>query len=578
MAFDGIVISSLVKEFNDKLTGGRINKIYQPEPEELQITVKNGDTFTIFASASPSLPLLYLAGKKKENPITAPNFCMLLRKYLNGARITGVNQPGFERIVDMELEHRDEMGDLCRKHLIMEIMGKYSNIIFTDDSGLILDSIRHVSALVSSVREVLPGRKYVFPPDQGKTDPREADPDTFDRMISTTPGTVSSAICAHFTGISRQIAAELCFEARIDGDTSTAALGQTEIASLWNVFASMMRDIREGHYTPCIVYVNHEPKDYAAVPLTSYQKSDTRFFDSISEVLEYYYGEKNRISNMKQKTSDLRHLVDNAIERTSRKLDLQNKQLKDTKKRDRYRIYGEMIHTYGYQTEPGARSFTCTNYFDGKEITIPLDPDLSISENATRYFNRYNKLKRTYEALTELTKETREELEHLRTVDMSLRLSRDEADIDQIKEELIESGYIKRHGGGRKKKPVKSKPLHYISSDGFDMYVGKNNFQNDELTFKIANAGDYWFHANDIPGSHVIVKKGTAQDLPDSTFEEAARLAAYYSSGRGDSKVEIDYTKRGNLKKPNGAKPGFVIYHTNYSMMAVPDITGIREV
>ena len=312
--------------------------------------------------------------------------------------------------------------------------------------------------------------------------------------------------------------------------------------------------------------------------LTMYPDMETKTFPSISNVLETYYAEKEVVTRIRQKSTDLRKIVSNAIERTAKKYDLQRKQLKDTEKKEKYKIYGELLHTYGYDVKLGQKELTCVNYYDGKEITIPLDTQLTAMENAKKYFDRYGKLKRTYEALHVLVEETRAELTHLESISNSLEIARDENDLMMIKEELMEYNYVKRHGQNKRKNKSKSKPFHYISSDGFHMYVGKNNFQNDELTFKFANGKDMWFHAKKMAGSHVIVKLETATELPDKTYEEAARLAAYYSKGKNAPKVEIDYTERRNLKKPPQAKPGFVIYHTNYSMNIEPDITGIKEI
>ena len=297
-------------------------------------------------------------------------------------------------------------------------------------------------------------------------------------------------------------------------------------------------------------------------------------------MLRTFYAEKEVVTRIRQKSTDLRKIVSNAIERTAKKYDLQRRQLADTDKKEKYKIYGELLHTYGYEAQPGQKELTCVNYYDGQEITIPLDPQLDAMENAKKYFDRYGKLKRTYEALTTLVEETHAELLHLESISNALEIARDENDLAMIKEELMEYNYVKRHGQGRgkKKNKAKSKPFHYISSDGFHMYVGKNNFQNEELTFKFANGKDMWFHAKKMAGSHVIVKLETATELPDRTYEEAARLAAYYSKGKDAPKVEVDYTERRNLKKPPQAKPGFVIYHTNYSMTIEPDISGIEEI
>lgn len=579
MAFDGVVISNLVYDMKQQLMGARVYKIYQPEDDEILLVLKNDkNTYRLFLSASASLPLAYFISSNKQNPMTAPNFCMLLRKHINNGRIVGISQPGFERIIDMEIEHLDEMGDICRKHLIVEIMGKHSNIIFCDMEYKIIDSIKHISLMVSSVREVLPGRDYVLPPNQNKWNPLEITLEQWKQAVTAKPVTCQKAVYTSLTGISPLMAAQLCMEAGVEADRPAAALDESDIAALYAGLQRLCQRMEQGAYTPIIVYQNQVPVEFASVPLISYKDCEIVSYDSISEVLEQYYAQKNQITKIRQKSSELRHIVATAVERTAKKLDLQEKQLEDTKKRDRYKVYGELINTYGYGVEQGAKSFQALNYYTNEEITIPLDPLISVSDNAKHYFQKYNKLKRTYEALSTLTEETKAELNHLKSIQAALEMALQESDLTEIKAELVEYGYMKRHNTGKKQRMAKSKPLHYVSSDGFHMYVGKNNYQNDELTFKVANTGDWWFHANDMPGSHVIVKKEQAQEIPDATFEEAARLAAYYSSGRGDSKVEIDYTTRGNIKKPNGSKPGFVIYHTNYSIIAKPDISGIEEI
>lgn len=578
MAFDGVVISNIVHDLKEKLTGGRIYKIYQPESDELNIVIKNNrDSYRLMLSADASLPLIYILGLSKENPMSAPNFCMLLRKHIGNGRIIDVAQPGFERIVEFTIEHLDEMGDVCRKKLIIEIMGKHSNIIFTDHKGMIIDSIKHVSHLVSSVREVLPGRQYEYPPDGGKIDPMKLDRELFDSTVMAKTTDVCKAIYTSITGFSPVIANEICYRADIDPRTSVAELGEGA-DRLYKCTMDIVDQIKGCDYEPVIVFDGYKPVEFSSVMLTMYSDKQIEHRDSISELLDEYYYRKALVTRMRQKSTDLRRIVQTAIERTSRKYDLQMKQLKDTENREKYKVYGELINTYGYGVKQGEKSFKALNYYTNEEITIPLDSQIPVMDNAKRYFAKYNKQKRTYEALTKLTVETREELEHLQSVQTFLDMAVDEAALAEVKEELTMCGYIRGHYGSRNnKRKIKSKPYHYISSDGFHMYVGKNNLQNDELTFKFANGKDMWFHAKKMPGSHVIVKLMEADELPDQTYEEAARLAAYYSSGRTNPKVEIDYTERKNLKKPAGAKPGFVIYHTNYSMVAEPDISGIQE-
>lgn len=578
MAFDGVTIANIIKEMNDTLIGCRIYKIAQPESDELILTIKGScGQKRLFISADASLPLIYLTETNKPSPMTAPGFCMLLRKHLQNGRIVSITQPGLERIIHIDIEHLDEMGDLCRKRLIIEIMGKHSNIIFCNENGMIIDSIKHVSGLVSSVREVLPGKPYFVAQTQDKLNPLEADPESWQSKIMTKPTAVFKAIYGGYTGISPILAQEICYRADVDGEISTAALSQADSKKLFDTFLEFIEDIKTGSFAPNIVYTGKKPVEFAAFPLTMYTGSNDQMvpYTSMSELLENYYAEKNTLTRIRQKSSDLRRIVQTLLERNIKKYDLQLKQMEDTNKRDTYRIYGELLNTYGYGVAPGSKSMEALNYYTNEMITISLDPDLTPSENAKKYFEKYNKLKRTHEALDHLTKQVKEEIDHLETISAALDIALLEEDLVQIKQELSESGYINKRSNSKKEK-ITSKPFHYISSDGFHMYVGKNNYQNDELTFKFATGNDWWFHAKNTPGSHVIVKCDGVETLPDRTFEEAGRLAAYYSKGRGQDKVEIDYIQKKHVKKPGGAKPGFVVYYTNYSLMIDSDISGIE--
>ena len=580
MAFDGITIAAMVKELNTSLKGGRINKIAQPESDELLITVRGQDgQKRLLLSASPSLPLLYFTSKNRISPLTAPNFCMLLRKHIGSARITDITQPGMERVVQFHLEHLNELGDVCHKILIMELMGKHSNLIFCDDKGMILDSIKHVSSNMSSVREVLPGREYFIPKTQDKLDPLTITEEEFISDICPKPLPAAKAIYSSLTGISPVMAQEVCFRASIDGNDSMQSLNEAARTHLYHTFARIMDQVKEGSFTPNIIFRGDEPVEYGVLDFQQYgPEYHSVSFDSVSQMLETYYASRDLITRIRQKSADLRRIVQTALERNRKKLMLQQKQMKDTEKKDKYKIYGELINTYGYGLEEGVKSFKALNYYTNEEITIPLDPQLTPQENSKKYFDRYQKLKRTQEALEEQIKETTEEIQHLESISNALDIVREESDLSQIKEELTEFGYIKKHYTSKKgaKMQTKSKPFHYISSDGYDIYVGKNNYQNDELTFKFASGNDWWFHAKKMPGSHVVVKTKDGT-LPDRTFEEAGSLAAYYSQGRTAPKVEIDYLQKKNVKKPAGAKPGFVVYYTNYSLMAVPDISSLSE-
>ncbi len=569
MAFDGFTTANLQYELSRELTGGYISKIIQPEPDELLLTVKApGGNRRLLLSANPSLPLVHLTESNKTAPMTAPVFCMLLRKHIGGGKILDILQPSLERILVFIIEHRNEMGDLCRKKLILELMGKHSNIIFADENDQILDAIRRVPAHVSSVREVLPGRPWFIP--RMKTDPLTASENVFIEAVFSQPQTLSKALYTSLTGFSPAMAEELCSRACIDSSRSAREFSSVGKQHLYHTFSRMMDEVRNREFEPAVFYQNGVPQDFSCLHTERYADNDKKIYSSISALIEGYYAEKESITRIRQKSSDLRRILTTAQERTAKKLHLQEKQLKDTEKLDRYRIYGELLNTYGYECSPGDKSLTAVNYYNNETVTIPLDPTLSAGENAKKYFDRYNKLKRTAAACRELIASTSAELAYLDSIHSSLEIAADEADLAEIRRELMDAGYIRKKTESRKNRSQKkSSPLHYLSSDGFDIFVGKNNFQNDELTFSVADGNDWWFHAKQIPGSHVIVRT-RGKELPDRTFEEAASLAAWYSSGRNSEKVEIDYTQKKNVKKPNGSRPGFVIYHTNYSMVVRP--------
>lgn len=575
MAFDGITIANIVKELKENLLDGRINKIAQPEADELLLTIKTpSGQKRLYISASASLPLIYLTETNKPSPMTAPNFCMLLRKHINNGRITNITQPMLERIIRFEIEHLDELGDLCKKYLIVEIMGKHSNIIFCNDNNRIIDSIKHVSAQMSSVREVLPGRDYFIPDTMEKLNPLDVSFADFSEALVSKPTGLAKAIYTAFTGVSPVVAEEICYVSGVDSSVSPKELSEDVMVHLYKQFTLLFGDVSSGDFKPQVYYAGNEPKEFSALPLSHFDNYPMKHFESMSLLLENYYATKNTVTRIRQKSVDLRKIVQTALERNRKKYDLQFKQLRDTENRDKYRIYGELINTYGYGLEPNAKHLECLNYYTNENIMIPLDNTKTPQENAQKYFDKYNKQKRTFEALTALIQETQDEVLYLESVSNALDIALSEDDLTQIKEELIQAGYVRRKFTKQKVK-ISSKPFHYVSSDGYHMYVGKNNIQNEELTFHFANGNDWWFHAKGCPGSHVIVKTN-GDELPDKTFEEAGKLAAYYSKNRGNEKVEIDYVEKKHVKKPSGGKPGFVVYYTNYSLMIDSDISNLQ--
>ena len=604
MALDGIVIANIVSDMQ-VLNGARISKIAQPEPDELLITFATNAAGAkrMLISAGASLPLIYFTEQNKPSPATAPGFCMLLRKHIGGGRVKAVSQDGLERIIRIDIEHLDEMGDLSTKRLIIELMGKHSNIIFTDEAGKIIDSIKRIPASVSSLREVLPGREYFVPESLKKLDTLSAGKEDFIKLLSgDTPA--AKALYSSLSGISPISAEEICHRAGLDGDMPAGEMAE----ALYEAFDAFRADIISGCFSPEITYKDDIPLEFSSERLSIYDGLKKVTFDDASSMLESYYAQKEIYTRIRQRSSDLRRITDTALERVSKKLSLQEQQLNDTKKRDKYKLYGELLRAYAYSLKDGESSVTVQDYNnDYKDVTIALDPLKTISENATRFYERYQKLRRTALALDELIGETSAALTQLQEIQTSLLLAQSEEDLSQIKAELIEAGYIKKSaggasgkggvgsgkspgkGGGAKSSSVKiskSEPLHFVSSDGYDIYVGKNNYQNEYVTFTLAEPNDWWFHAKGRPGSHVIVKSGIteldpvraqhlAEDLPDRLFEEAGAIAASYCGAGKGEKIDIDYTLKKNIKKPANGRPGLVIYHTNYSLVApaaMPDL------
>ena len=602
MAFDGITTAAVVAELNKTITGGGINRIIQPEKDELYLTIKNNrETYLLYMSTNAALPLLYLTYKKVQAPLTAPNFCMLLRKHLQGGRIRKVIQGldetvsvtgddntapvphSLERVVTLLIDHRDEMGDPCLRKLVIEIMGKHSNIILLNEDNVIMDSIKRVPSSMSSVREVLPGRAYFIPQTKDKKEPLPLTDEELDEILAK-PAKVAEALSGSLTGLSRLASEEICYEAGVDGGAPLAALSDSEKAAVVRSFRHMMQSVEAGSFSPQIVYLNGRAKDFACFDLRLYDDAEIETMESASEMLVGFYAKKNRDTRMHEKSAGLRHQVTTALDRVNKKAVIQEKQLKDAAKKDKYRIYGEMLNTYGYSAEEGAKSIEVINYYTNEPLTVPLDPTLSASANAQKYFERYNKLKRTEASVSEQLKVTYSDREQLEAVLTAIDLAENEADLSAIRRELARDGWIRRGAderGGKgkakgKSREEKSKPMLFRSSDGFLIGVGKNNDQNDELTFKMASGNDWWFHAKGQPGSHVILHT-EGKDVPDRAFEEAGALAAYYCKNNKAPKVEIDYTQRKNLRRTPGAKAGFVIYYTNYSMMAVPDISTLER-
>jgi len=571
MPLDGITLNSVKQELSQALIGGRVDRIQQPEADEIIIAIRSqGKNHKLLLNANANSPRIHFTEISKPSPPQAPMFCMLLRKHLGGGRILDIQQPDFERMVEIYIESPNEMGDLSVKRLIIEIMGKHSNIILVDARDTIMDSIRHVSRELSSVREVMPGRGYTRPPSQGKLPPVPIDTEHFLNLLKTESKRVQHVIYQSYNGISPIVASEICLRASVAADAFAETLSDTERERLLNIFAALYEDIENGRFN-CHIYEDVK-RDFSAVFMNIYDGWEmSEAFTSPSKMLETFYRKQDNMHRLSQKTADLRRLVSTYIERSKRKSEIHQKTLLEIEDREQQRKFGEVLTAYIYAIPEGADRVKLADFYEGdREIEIPLDPTKTAVENAQYYFKAYNKAKRTFAALQEQMQSNEEDLAYLDSVLTSISTAADEEDIADIRTELAEQNFIKKRPQAKGKKPKKSKPLHYMSSDGFNIYVGKNNTQNDELSMRFAHPNDIWMHTKEIPGSHVIIQTA-GKELPDKTILEGAMLAAYHSKGRHSSQVPVDFCPRKNVRKPRGAKPGFVIYDVYNTVYVSPD-------
>ncbi|MBQ5952275.1 MAG: NFACT family protein [Lachnospiraceae bacterium] len=578
MAFDGFLTAALAAEFQQILADGRVNKVTQPERDAIVLTVRTQTgQRRLLLSCSPALPLACLTERDFVSPASAPAFCMLLRKHLTGGRIQRIEQPSLERILRIVISHRNELGDIEENTLILEIMGKHSNLIFVRQDGAIIDAMRRVPGNVSSLREVLPGRPYFLPESLEKLDPLAETREGFIAVLSGARD-LRFALMS-YAGMSTQAAEELCFRADLESARPGNALSPEEVDRLAGVFLAAASDVRAGIFHSAMQLERGVPAGLSALHMTAFLAAPDRSerpFASPSALLETYYAEKDETARIRQRSADLRHLAETAQSRVVRKLDLQRKQMADTESREKDRLRGELLTAYAHEVPAGASSVTLNDYNTGKDVTIPLDPTLSANENAARFFARYQKQKRTFDALTQQLAESEAQAEHLDSILTSLSLAETEQDLKEIREELVASGYAKRTASGKKEKALKPRPLSFKTSDGFELLVGKNNLQNEEVTFRLSSPSDWWFHAKGVPGSHVILRSA-GREVSDAAMEEAAALAAWFSKLRGSAKADVDYVLRKEVKKVPGARPGYVIYHTNYSMTVTPGLPGREE-
>lgn len=577
MSYDGFVTHSVVHELNNKILDGKIDKIYQPEADEIIISVRTFDgSFRLLLSASASNARVHLTETKRENPMTPPMFCMLMRKHLLGGKIVSITQFEFDRIIKINIECYNELGDLGVKSIIVEIMGRYSNIIFTDENGKIIDSAKHVDFTVSKVRQILPGFIYELPPKQDKTTPNKFSLVEFMNSLSEQSGDtlLDKFLLDKIMGISPLVAREIVY-----GFANHVKMTKDEVdeAKFVTYVQQVCESISADEYSPCIVVEEGtgKPLAFSCIELSQYGGSAVlKSMDSISKAIDEFYLTRSVQERMRQKSAGILKLVTNNAERCAKKLDMHRRNLEKSKNREKYKIRGDLLTANMYRVEYGMESVEVENYYDGNApLTIKLDPNISPAQNAQKYYKKYNKAKVTEEHSIEQIKDAEEELAYIETVLDSISKAETPHDLSEIKDELAEQGYISRSvGAKRKKKPQTSKPMHFVSSDGYDILVGRNNKQNDEVTIRMSYSTDIWLHTKEIPGSHTLIRTNGTGTAPDRTILEAAQLAAYYSKAKNSSNVPVDYTEVKNVRKPNGAKPGFVIYEHNKTVYVNPKL------
>ncbi|MDU6985567.1 MAG: NFACT RNA binding domain-containing protein [Terrisporobacter othiniensis] len=577
MALDGLVVHNLASELHTKLVGGKVDKVHQPENDELVLFIRNNkENFKLVLSSSASNPRVYIANEyKKENPIKAPMFCMLFRKYIQGGIITDISQVDFERIIKISVESFDELKEKTTKDIYIEIMGRHSNIILTQNNKII-DSIKRIPPSVSRVRQLLPNMTYEFPPAQDKVNPiKGISIKSFINTLREFNGPIYKGIYSKFLGISPSVAKEICHRANLTTDDYSDDKTRDELSTLYRAFSDLFTKIKNDEYDPCIVIDESIDKviDFSCINLSFLDGNKFIKKQSISQIIEDYYKTKDFKDRIHQRTSDLRKSISIKLDRLYHKQKKIEKELRDADNADEFKIKGELLTSYIYMIEKGMENVEVANFYDENysNIIIPLNKNLTPSENAQKYFKKYNKLKTAKIELTSQISICNEEIEYLENIMLGIENCENLEELTDIKDELIRLGYSKAPYRYKSKKDldITTKPNQFISSDGFTILVGKNNKQNDYLTLRIADPEDIWMHTKNIPGSHVIIKCA-GKEVPNETLYQAAMLAAFYSKGRMSSQVPVDYTMKKHVKKPSGSKPGMVIYETNNTIYVTP--------
>ncbi|MBQ3089145.1 MAG: NFACT family protein [Oscillospiraceae bacterium] len=578
MPLDAACLTALIGELRPQLEGARIDKIFQPGRDEILLHLRTpSGNRKLLLTANPSQPRLQMTSISRENPAVPPMFCMLLRKHLTGARILSLTQPSMERMADLELETLNELGDRVSRHLILEAMGRRSNLILTDEQGRITDCLRKVDSELSQLRPVLPGLFYRLPPRQeDKLDPTTVSREAFLVLLDQAPeeSTLSGWLLDRFSGFSPLLAREMAYRSSGSTDGRLSDLDMAGRERLALTFSQLLAAMEPGLSQPVALFRQGTPRDFSFLPIRQYEDYlDSRVYESFSALLDDFYAARETGERVRQKGQELIRSLTNARNRIARKIQIQTRELSEARDRERYRIAGDLITGNLYQMKKGDKSLTAVNYYDPdcRELTVTLDPLLTPQQNAAKYYRRYTKAKTADSILTQQLTQAESELAYLESVLESLQRAQGESDLNEIRQELEEQGYLRPKKGAKKplKRP-KLRPLEFRSSSGLRISVGRNNTQNDQLTCRMAGKGDLWFHTQAIHGAHVILwTEGAEPDLTSIT--EAAMLAAWFSQGKNGSKVPVDYTPVKYVKKPAGAKPGMVIYTTYRTLYVTPE-------
>ena len=568
MPLDALCLSGVVAELKPILTGAKIDKVHQPGRDEIILALRLGrGNGRLLLSASPNHPRLQMTELSRENPDAPPMFCMLLRKHLMGGRILSVEQPHLERIVELRLEVLDELGDRKERRLILEAMGRRANLVLVDDQGRIVDCLRRVDGDMSAQRQLLPGLFYRLPPAMDKADPTALDGAEWLRQVEQAPGEsrVDHWLLDTFGGWSPLVCREIAFRAGGRVDVTFDELGPQGRVRVAEAAEMLLNSVKENGFTPTVISIEKRPKDFTFFPAEQYEEAgECAAYPTFSALMDRFYEQRENQERIRQKGQDLIRSVTNARDRTARKIANQQRELDATQDRERLRQFGDIITSNLHTMERGMATLRALDFYDpeGAEVDIKLDPLLTPQQNAAKYYKEYNKAKTAEEMLTIQLEKGRRELDYLNSVLENITLAEGERDLQEIRQELADTGYLRRQTKGKDKgRRLSPKPMEFRSTAGLRISVGKNNVQNDLLTCKQAFKSDIWFHTQKIHGSHVILWTGGAQ--PDlQSLNEAACLAAWFSQGRESGKVPVDYTPVKYVKKPAGARPGMVVYTT----------------